>query len=67
MIAGRDVDKSVAKLYAQYKRAVSIGEVANDLNVSVQQISRFVTAHLRQGTLEGDPSAIVPGSAMGLI
>ncbi len=67
MITGEAVDNSVRKLYVQYGRRVSIDEVADDLNVSSLEISRFVNAHLQLGILEGDSSALAPGSAMGLM
>ena len=67
MVTARDVDEAVVLLYSQNKQPVSIAEVANNLGVTVQAIEKYVKAHLCQGILAGDASALEPGPAMGLI
>ena len=66
MAMGTDVDNAVIKLCSQYKRPVSIDDVARDLNTSTSEIIRFVSAHLQMNILEGSMDALMPGPAMGL-
>ena len=65
-VTGTDVDQTVAKLYSQYKRPVSIDDVARDLNTSTSEIIRFVSTHLQMNILDGSMDALMPGPAMGL-